>query len=443
MKKPLVAVVGRPNVGKSTFFNKVAGQKISIVKDEPGVTRDRIYADAEWLGNNFSLVDTGGIDLKNKDQVGRNILNQAQIAIELADTILLFVDGQEGMTAADREVAVFLRKSRKPIIVVVNKLDTFDVTATYEFYELGLGEPAPISAEQSKGLGDLLDRVVATFGEKVGAEEEEEKLKIAIVGRPNAGKSSIINKLLGEERVVVGDKAGTTRDAIDTPFKYHGKDYLVIDTAGMRRKSKIEYESVEQYSVLRALQAIRRADVVLCVFDAVEGIAEQDVRILGYVHEQGKPSIVVINKWDLVEKNDKTMNKFLDELKEDLKFMDYFEPLFISAKTGQRFSKIMPLVNEVYANACSRVKTSVLNEIIGDAISVTPPPSKNGRKLKILFATQVSINQPTFIIFVNEVSLMHFSYERYLINSLRRALNLKGTPIKLIFKNKKNDRMGR
>ncbi|MGD9901210.1 MAG: ribosome biogenesis GTPase Der [Spirochaetales bacterium] len=441
MKKPLVAIVGRPNVGKSTFFNKIAGKKISIVNNEPGVTRDRIYADAEWLGNAFSLVDTGGIDLKNKDdEVQKNILNQAQIAIELADVILFFVDGKEGITPMDHQVANMLRKSKKPIILVVNKLDTFDVNATYEFYELGLGKPMPVSSEQSKGFGDLLDEVLKTFTTKVSVHDAEATVKIAIVGRPNAGKSSITNRLLGEERVVVSAKAGTTRDAIDTPFRYNNKDYLVIDTAGIRRKSKIEYESIEQYSVLRALEAVRRADVVLVVLDASEGISEQDVRILGYVHEQGKPSLVIINKWDLIEKDDKTMNYYMDQLKKDLSFMSYFVPVFISAKTGQRFSQIMPLVNEVYENSCSRVKTSILNEIIQDATSTTPPPAFSGRRLKVLFGTQATINPPTFVIFVNDAKLMHFSYERYLENSFRRALGLKGTPIRFIFRSKNEEK---
>jgi GTPase len=442
MKKPLVAIVGRPNVGKSTFFNKIAGKKISIVKDEPGVTRDRIYADAEWLGYNFSLVDTGGIDLKNKEKTNQNILNQAQIAIELADTILFFVDGKDGITAADKEVAVFLRKSKKNILLVVNKLDTFDLTNLYEFYELNLGEPLPISSEQSKGLGDLLDKIVATFEDKVNRYEEDERIKVAIVGRPNAGKSSITNRLLGEERVVVGAEAGTTRDAIDTPFKYFGKEYLVIDTAGMRRKSKIEYESIEQYSVLRSLEAVRRADVVLVVLDATEEIAEQDVRILGYVHEQGKPSVVAINKWDLVEKDEKTMNKYLQKLKTDLSFMSYFQPVFISAETGQRLNQIMPMLLKSYEHSCSRVKTSIINEIIGDAISVTPPPSKAGRSLKILFTTQVATNPPTFVIFVNDETRVHFSYERYLENAIRRALPLEGTPIKIIFRSRKDENIG-
>jgi GTP-binding protein len=442
MKKPLVAIVGRPNVGKSTFFNRIAGKKISIVKDEPGVTRDRIYADSEWLGNAFSLVDTGGLDFQNQDQTAKNILNQAQLAIELADTILFFVDGKEGLTSADREVAVYLRKSKKPILLVVNKLDNFDLSQMYEFYELGLGEPLPISAEQSKGLGDLLDKVLETFDSRVEVDVEEDTIKIAIVGRPNAGKSSITNKLLGEERVVVSSEAGTTRDAIDTPFKYYGKNYTVIDTAGMRRKSKIDFESIEQYSVIRALEAVRRADVVLGVLDSNEGIAEQDVRILGYVHEQGKPSVIIMNKWDLIEKDEKTMKEYLNQLKQDLSFMSYFQPLFISTLTGQRFSQIMPTVEKVIENAARRVKTSVLNEIIGDAVRVTPPPSRSGKPLKILFATQVATNPPTFVIFVNDSKLVHFSYERYLENALRRALPLEGTPIKLIFRNRNNEDVG-
>jgi len=442
MKKPLVAIVGRPNVGKSTFFNKVAGKKISIVKNEPGVTRDRIYADAEWSGYAFSIVDTGGLDFQNTEQTAKNILNQAQIAIDLADTILFFVDGKEGLTAYDRDVAVFLRKSKKPIILVVNKLDGFDVAKTYDFYELGLGEPMPISAELGKGLTELLDELIATFNNKVPQDEIENTLKIAIVGRPNAGKSSITNKLLGEERVVVSDVAGTTRDAIDTDFQYYGKKYTVIDTAGMRRKAKIDQDSIEQYSVIRALEAVRRADVVLCVVDAGVGINEQDVRIMGYVHEQGKPSVVIVNKWDLIEKENNTMNEYLEKLKTDLSFMSYFKPLFISAKTGQRFSQIMPLVLEVYENANKRVKTSILNEIIGDAVQTTPPPSKAGKPLKIMFATQVSTNPPTFVIFVNDEKLVHFSYERYLENSLRRALTLEGTPIRLIFRNRNNERIG-
>ncbi len=443
MKKPLVAIVGRPNVGKSTFFNKIAGKRISIVKDEPGVTRDRIYADAEWQNHAFSMVDTGGIDIKNTDKIQRNIMNQAQIAIELADVILLFVDGKEGLTAADREVANFLRKSRKEVIVVVNKLDNFDVSLSYDFYELGFGEPCPISSEQSKGLGDLLDRMIDAFENKVMIKDDEpDVIKIAIVGKPNAGKSSITNKILGEERVVVSSVAGTTRDAIDTPFTYDGQKYILIDTAGMRRKRGIEYKSVEQYSVLRALEAVRRADVVLVVLDSTEEISEQDVRIAGYVHEQGKPSLIVMNKWDLIEKDTHTMKKYQDKLDLDLAFMKYFVPVYVSALTGQRVNKIMPLVNEVYENSERRIKTSVLNQILQDAVSITPPPARKGRRLKVLYATQNSSRPPHFIIFVNDGKLLHFSYERYLENCFRRSLKLKGAPIRITFKSKKDELMG-
>lgn len=437
MKKALVAIVGRPNVGKSTFFNRVCGRRISIVDDMAGVTRDRIYADAEWCGYSFTLVDTGGLDFENQGEIQRNILNQAQIAIDLADVILLFVDGKEGLTHSDMEVADFLRKSNKKIIVVVNKLDNNEVENTYEFYELGLGEPYGISSEQGKGLGDLLDEIVKTFKQTMPESPKgEEPLKIAIVGRPNAGKSSLVNKLLGEERVMVSSIAGTTRDAIDTPFVCDGKEYLLIDTAGMRKKNTIEKNSIERYSILRSLEAIKRADVVMVVIDSTEGICEQDIKVAGYVHEQGKPSVIVMNKWDIVEKDDKTINKYNDKLANDLKFMDYFVPVYISALTGQRVNRIMSMVQEVYQNASKRVTTGVLNEIIQDAITFKEPPFKNGKRLKILFATQVSTNPPNFVIFVNDASLMHFSYERYLENCLRKTLNLKGTPIKLTFKNR-------
>ncbi len=402
-----------------------------------GVTRDRIYADAEWCGYSFTLVDTGGLDFENQGEIQRNILNQAQIAIDLADVILLFVDGKEGLTHSDMEVADFLRKSNKKIIVVVNKLDNNEVENTYEFYELGLGEPYGISSEQGKGLGDLLDEIVKTFKQTMPESPKgEEPLKIAIVGRPNAGKSSLVNKLLGEERVMVSSIAGTTRDAIDTPFICDGKEYLLIDTAGMRKKNTIEKNSIERYSILRSLEAIKRADVVMVVIDSTEGVCEQDIKVAGYVHEQGKPSVIVMNKWDIVEKDDKTINKYNDKLANDLKFMDYFVPVYISALTGQRVNRIMSMVQEVYQNTSKRVTTGVLNEIIQDAITFKEPPFKNGKRLKILFATQVSTNPPNFVIFVNDASLMHFSYERYLENCLRKTLNLKGTPIKLTFKNR-------
>ncbi len=435
MKKPLVAIVGRPNVGKSTFFNRVCGRRLSIVEDLPGVTRDRIYADCEWCGHNFTLVDTGGLDFSNSnDEIQKNILTQAQVAIDLADVIMLFVDGREGITHSDRDVADFLRKSKKPIVLVVNKLDNNEVEKSYDFYDLGLGEPFPVSAEQAKGVGDVLDEVVKHFKVKVTDEDLVPSIKIAIVGRPNAGKSSITNKILGEDRVVVSNVAGTTRDAIDTPFKYDGKDYVIIDTAGMRRKSQIPKESVERYSILRSLDAIERADIVLIAVDSVDKLTEQDVRIAGYVHEQGKPSIIVMNKWDLVEKDDKTINKYNEKLKQDLKFMDYYEPLYVSAHTGQRLNKIMPTVNKVLENASKRITTGVLNEILQEAITVKEPPTKNGRRLKIMFATQASTNPPTFVICVNDAKLMHFSYERYLENCIRRHVDFSGTPIKLVIK---------
>jgi len=435
MKKPLVAIVGRPNVGKSTFFNRVCGRRLSIVEDMPGVTRDRIYADAEWCGHNFTLVDTGGLDFANaQDEIQKNIFTQAQVAIDLADVIMLFVDGREGITNNDREVATFLRKSKKPIVLVVNKLDNNEVENTYDFYELGLGEPFAVSAEQAKGIGDVLDEVVKSFKTKVTDDDLTPTIKIAIVGRPNAGKSSITNKILGEDRVVVSNVAGTTRDAIDTPFKYNGKDYVIIDTAGMRRKSQIPKESVERYSILRSLDAIERADIVLIAVDSVDKLTEQDVRIAGYVHEKGKPSIIVMNKWDLIEKDDKTINRYNEKLKEDLKFMDYFVPVYVSALTGQRLNKIMPTVETVLENAGKRISTGVLNEILQEAITVKEPPTKNGRRLKIMFSTQASTNPPTFVIFVNDSKLMHFSYERYLENCIRRQVDFSGTPIKIVIK---------
>ncbi len=435
MKKPLVAVVGRPNVGKSTFFNKVCGRRISIVEDMPGVTRDRIYADAEWCGNHFTMIDTGGLDFENRnDEINKNIFAQAEIAIDLADVIMLFVDGRQGVTSSDLEVADYLRRSKKPIVLVVNKIDNNEVEKTYDFYELGLGEPFAVSSEQGKGIGDVLDEVVKHFKVKVEKNPLEDAVKIAIVGRPNAGKSSITNRLLGEDRVVVSNVAGTTRDAIDTPFKYDGKDYLLIDTAGMRKKSAIEKGSVERYSILRSLDAIERADIVLIVVDSVDRLTEQDVRIIGYVHEQNKPSIIVMNKWDLIEKDDKTINKFEQKLSEDLKFMDYYVSLYVSALTGTRVTKIMPTVVKVLENASRRITTGVLNEILHEAVAVKEPPTKNGRRLKLLFATQAGVKPPTFVIFVNDPDLMHFSYLRYIENCIRKHLELDGTPIKIVLK---------
>ncbi len=436
MKKPLVAIVGRPNVGKSTFFNKICGRRVSIVEDTPGVTRDRIYADGEWCGYNFSMVDTGGLDFKvEEDEMQKNIITQAKIAIELADVILFFVDGKEGVTNNDKEVADLLRRSHKPIVLVVNKLDNFEVEKSYEFYELNIGEPMPMSVEQGKGMGEVLDEVVKNLP-KYDKQQEKKSINIAIVGRPNAGKSSITNRLLGEDRVVVSNVAGTTRDAVDTPFRYNGKEYTIIDTAGLRKKKNIEPESIERYGVLRTMDAIKRADIVLVVLDSQDNVTDQDVKIAGLVHEEGKPSIIIMNKWDLVPKNDKTINKYMDKLKEDLSFMDYFKPLFISTLTGQRFANIMPVVEEVLGNASRRVTTGLLNEIVSDAVSVNQPPMQRGRKLKLYFATQVATNPPTFVIFVNDPEAMHFSYQRYLENSLRKAINLEGTPINVIIRKK-------
>lgn len=438
MKKPLVAIVGRPNTGKSSFFNKICGKRISIIDDLPGVTRDRIYCDAEWCGKVFTLVDTGGLDSKSSDVFQKTIRSQAQIAIDLADVIIFMVDGREGVTPADEEVAALLRRAKKRVILVVNKLDRFEVENTYDFYSLGFGEPFPISCQQGKGLGEVLDEIISAPCFKEASNfEETSTIKIAVVGRPNAGKSSIVNRLLGEERVVVSNVAGTTRDAIDTPFRYGGKDFVLIDTAGLRRQRSVEKESVEGYSALRAREAIGRADVVLIVFDASEEISEQDVRIAGYVHEEGKPSLIVMNKWDKIEKNGNTINDYASMLKEKLSFMDYFKPVFISALSGKRVEKIMPSVLEVYSNSTKRITTGVLNEVIQKAILSQQPPTKKGKALKILYATQAEVSPPTFVIFVNDSSIVHFSYERFLENRLRASINFEGTPIKLIFRSRK------
>ena len=437
MKKPLVAVVGRPNVGKSTFFNKICGKRISIVDDTPGVTRDRIYADAEWCGYNFRMVDTGGLDSKSDDAFQGNIKEQADIAIDLADVIVFIVDGKDGLTQNDHEVGDYLRKCKKPVILVVNKLDNFEVENTYEFYNLGLGEPYPISCEQSKGLGEVLDAIVANFGERNMIDEDDGKIKIAIVGRPNVGKSSITNRVLGEDRVVVSNIAGTTRDAIETDFIHNGQVYTLIDTAGLRRKRGIENETVESYSVIRSMEAIKRADVVLIVMDASEEISEQDVRIAGYVHEEGKPSVIVMNKWDKIENKDgNTINKYKDQLKLKLSFMDYFVPVFTSAVTGKRLYDVIEMVNKVYQNTTKRIPTGALNELLSSAILSNEPPYRNGRKLKIQYITQAQVAPPTFVLFVNDASLMHFSYLRYLENRFRDAVDFTGTPIKFITRSK-------
>lgn len=436
MKKPLVAIVGRPNVGKSSFFNYIVGKRISIVSEVAGVTRDRIYAEAEWCGHKFTLVDTGGLDKKSDDIFQANIFSQAQIAIDLADVIVFMVDGRDGVTTNDQEIATFLRISKKPIVLVVNKLDNFELEKSYDFYELGIGEPFPISVKQAKGLGEALDAIVKNFPLMVGEQDGEQPVKIAVVGRPNAGKSSIVNRILGEERVVVSNIAGTTRDAIDTNFRYNGKDYTIIDTAGLRRKRAVEYESVESYSVLRAMEAINRADIVLIVFDSSEEISEQDVRIAGYVHEAKKPSIVIMNKWDKVEKDDKTIIKYNEELKEKLKFMSYFKTLYISALTGKRFGEIMPEVVKVMENNSRRITTGALNEILANAVLTNEPPFHSGKRLKIKYATQAGTNPPTFILFVNDAESMHFSYLRFLENFFRNTVDFSGTPIDIIVRGK-------
>ena len=436
MVNPLLAIVGRPNVGKSTFFNRVAGRKISITEDKPGVTRDRLYADCEWRGRAFTIVDTGGIEMRSDDTMWREIKKQAEVAIETSQVIAFFVDGREGITSSDYDVADMLRRSKKPVILVVNKIDEYSEDKVFEFYSLGLGEPYPISAEHGTGIGEVLDEAVSWF--EKGQKPEDDSLKIAVVGKPNAGKSSLVNKLLGFERSIVTDIAGTTRDAIDTAFSYNGKNYTLIDTAGIRKKSKVE-DDVEYYSVLRAFDAVRRADVCLLVVDSLGGLTEQDSKIIGYVHEQGKPSLIVMNKWDLVEKDANTINTFEKKLAEDLKFMDYFKSVYVSAKTGQRVEKIMSLVDEVYAHSCFRVATGTLNDVISDAVRANEPPSYNGRRLKVYYSSQVSVSPPTFVLFVNSADLLHFSYERFLENTLRKNFDFSGTPIKIIVREKKED----
>ena len=432
----LIAIVGRPNVGKSTFFNKVIGRKLSITENRPGVTRDRIYASAEWRGKPFTLVDTGGIELKSEDVMLKQIASQAKLAVETADVILFFVDGREGLTSSDHDVADYLRRSRKPVVLVVNKLDEYSQDKLFEFYSLGLGEPFGISAEHSRGLGDVLDEAVSSFEE--GEEEGGDALRIAVVGKPNAGKSSLVNRILGEERTIVTDIAGTTRDAIDTPFERDGEKYVIIDTAGIRRKRSVE-DNVEYYSVLRAFDAVRRADVAVLVVDAVEGLTEQDVRIIGMVHEEGKPSVIVMNKWDLVEKDTHTIETFESKLKEDLKFMDYFKSVYISAKTGQRAEKVLKLAREAYDHAHFRIPTGALNDLLMDAMRISEPPSYQGRRLKLYYASQVSVAPPLFVLMVNDETLLHFSYARYLENVIRQAYDFSGTPIRIQVRNKKDD----
>ena len=438
MSKPIVAVVGRPNVGKSTLFNVLAGEQISIVKDTPGVTRDRIYADVTWLDYNFTLIDTGGIEPESSDVLLKFMREQAEIAIETADVILFLVDVRQGLVDADYKVADMLRRSHKPIVLVVNKVDSFEkyMPDVYEFYNLGLGDPQPISASSMLGLGDMLDEVVRYFDESSKEEVEDERPRIAIIGKPNAGKSSIINKLLGEERVIVSDIAGTTRDAIDTEVIRNGQSYVFIDTAGLRRKSKIK-EDLERYSIIRTVSAVERCTVAVLVIDAVEGVTEQDAKIAGIAHERGKGLIIAVNKWDLVEKNDKTIYRYTEDIRDVLSFAPYAEIIFISAQTGQRLPKLFQTIDAVIENHSLRIATGVLNEIVSEAVAMQQPPSDKGKRLKIYYVTQVSVKPPTFVIFVNDKELMHFSYTRYLENRIRDTFGFRGTPLKFIIRERK------
>ena len=431
MAKPLVAVVGRPNVGKSTFFNKIAGRRISIVEDTPGVTRDRIYADCEWLNHKFTLIDTGGIEPRTDDILLKQMRRQAEIAIDTCDVILFFTDGRTGMTADDEDVATMLRKSRKPVILVVNKVDYQGVNDNiYDFYALGLGDPFPISATNMLGLGDLLDEMVKHFPQDEQTEgEEEHTIQIAVVGRPNVGKSSLVNRILGQERSMVSGIAGTTRDAIDTAFVRDGQRYNIIDTAGIRRKRAIEEESIERYSIVRALAAVRRCDVALIVINAEDGVTEQDTKVAGLAHEAGKACIIVVNKWDLVEKDGKTMDKMSDDIRRDLSYMTYAPILFISAATGQRVPRLFEMINYVHNQSCMRISTGMLNNILADAQTRVQPPTDRGRRLKIYYMTQVGVCPPHFVVFCNERKLFHFSYQRYLENCIRNVFGLEGTPV--------------
>ena len=438
MSKPVVAVVGRPNVGKSTLFNVLAGEKISIVKDTPGVTRDRIYAEVSWLDREFTLIDTGGIEPESKDVILSQMREQAQIAIDTADVILFLTDVRQGLQDADAKVADMLRRSGKPVLLVVNKVDNFDkfMADVYEFYNLGIGDPIPISASSRLGLGDMLDALIAHFPEHAGEEEEDERPRVAIVGKPNGGKSSVMNKLLGEQRVIVSDIAGTTRDAIDTEVVHDGKEYVFIDTAGLRRKNKIK-EELERYSIIRTVTAVERADVVLVVIDATEGVTEQDAKIAGIAHERGKGIIIVVNKWDAIEKNDKTMREYENKVRQVLSFMPYAEIMYVSAKSGQRLHKLFEKIDMVIQNQNLRVATGVLNEIMMEAVAMQQPPSDKGKRLKLFYITQVAVKPPSFVIFVNDKELMHFSYTRYLENKIREAFGFKGTSLKFFIRQRK------
>lgn len=440
MSKPIVAIVGRPNVGKSTLFNALAGSRISIVQDTPGVTRDRIYADVSWLNYNFTMIDTGGIEPDSGDVILSQMREQAQIAIDTADVIIFIVDVRQGMQDADSKVADMLRRSHKPVILAVNKVDNFEkmMMDVYEFYNLGMGEPLPVSASSMLGIGDLLDEVVKHFPDRIGNDEEDDRPKIAVVGKPNVGKSSLVNRLTGDNRVIVSDIAGTTRDAIDTPVKYHGKEYVFIDTAGLRRKNKIK-EEIERYSIIRAVTAVERADVVLLVIDGTEGVTEQDAKIAGIAHERGKGIIIMVNKWDAVEKDDKTIYRQTEKIRQVLSFLSYAEIMFISAKTGQRVQNVYDMIDMVIENNSMRIATGVLNEIVAEAVAMQQPPTDKGKRLKIYYVTQVSVKPPTFVIFVNDKELAHFSYVRYLENRIRDAFGFRGTSLKFIVRERKEE----
>ncbi len=438
MSKPIIAIVGRPNVGKSTLFNSIIGQKVSIVKDTPGVTRDRIYADVSWLNHNFTMIDTGGIEPETNDLILSRMREQALTAMQTADVIVFVVDVKQGLVDADFKVADMLRRSQKPILLVVNKVDDFKkwMPDVYEFYNLGLGDPIPISASSKLGLGDMLDEVVKYFDESEEEEEEDDRPKIAIIGKPNVGKSSIINRLLGEERVIVSNIAGTTRDAIDTVVKKNGKEYVFIDTAGLRRKSRVK-EELERYSIIRTVTAVERCDVAVLVIDAIEGVTEQDAKIAGIAHERGKGVIIAVNKWDAIEKDDKTIYKFTNKIRDTLAYMPYAELIFISAKSGQRIPKLFELIDAVIENHALRVQTGVLNEILSEATAMKQPPSDKGKRLKIYYITQVSVKPPTFVLFINDKELMHFSYTRYIENQIRNTFGFRGTPIRFIARERK------
>ena len=438
MSKPDVAVVGRPNVGKSTLFNALAGSRISIVEDTPGVTRDRIYADVTWLNYQFTMVDTGGIEPESSDIILSRMREQAETAIMTADVILFLTDVRQGLVDADYKVADMLRRAARPVLLVVNKVDSFEkyMPDVYEFYNLGLGDPIPISAAGRLGIGELLDEVVKQFDPADLVEEEDDRPKIAVIGKPNAGKSSIINKLIGEERVIVSPIAGTTRDAIDTTVVRNGQEYVFIDTAGLRRKSKIK-EELERYSIIRTVTAVERCDVAVLIIDATEGVTEQDAKIAGIAHERGKGVIIAVNKWDLVEKNDHTMKEFTDKIWQKLSYMPYAEMIFLSAKTGQRLPKLFDLIDAVIENCALRVQTGVLNEILTEAMAMKQPPSDKGKRLRIYYITQVSVKPPTFVMFVNDKKLTHFSYTRYIENQIRTTFGFRGTPVRFIYRERK------